>query len=88
MTTKATFDVLACRTYLGITQTQLGVALGVTKRQVRRWETGAQPRKNYVLAMRELMRKRGDAPPTIQEKEKAASGPRLSLSLLPSSFSL
>lgn len=86
MTTPATFDVLACRTYLRLTQIELGRALGVTERQVRRWEAGAQPRKPYVQQMRGMMRQQGDTPVTIRQQSAAGEGRALSLGLLPSSF--
>lgn len=87
------FDVVACRTHLGVSQIQLSQILGVTERTVRRWETGLNPPKPAeITKMRNLMRAQGETPAKVSDKKPNAArevapsfGP---VGLVPSSFRL
>lgn len=49
-------QIIASRTILGMTQTRLAAALGVTQRSVLRWEKGeSRPHTNNIRAIAKLV---------------------------------
>lgn len=84
------FDVLACRTTLGLSQMELAQRLAVHERTVRRWENGfmrggmfvqSPPRKGCIQQMQALLQLKALGP------LPAVDRPRVSqLGMIPSHF--
>lgn len=87
------FDVLGCRTQLGLTQEELAKKLLVNWRTVLRWErAGIKPHRRMVWKMRELLKghdigltpeRPATVPPIVRRKLPTVTA---GIGIAPSSF--